>query len=59
MSLDEVRDRMRLAREESGRQDDEVELIVVSKGRTVEAIADLYEQGQRAFGENRAQELVA
>ncbi|MBT8166493.1 MAG: YggS family pyridoxal phosphate-dependent enzyme [Acidimicrobiia bacterium] len=59
MSLEEVRDRMRLARGESGRQDDEVELIVVSKGRTVEAIADLYEQGQRAFGENRAQELVA
>jgi pyridoxal phosphate enzyme (YggS family) len=50
---------MRSAQEASGRPDDEVELVVVTKGRAVEAIHDLYEQGQRDFGENRAQELVA
>lgn len=59
MSLSEVRERMRLAQEESGRQDDEIELVVVSKGRPVAAIEALYEHGHRDFGENRAQELVA
>jgi len=59
MSMSEVRQRMRSAQEESGRQDDEIELVVVSKGRSVEAIEALYEHGHRDFGENRAQELVA
>jgi pyridoxal phosphate enzyme (YggS family) len=36
-----------------------VELIAVSKGQTVDAIAALYELGQRDFGENYVQELVA
>lgn len=33
-------------------------LIAVSKTKPVEDIMDLYEQGQRAFGENRVQEMV-
>lgn len=32
-------------------------LVAVSKGRSVEAIRALYEEGHRDFGENRAQEL--
>ncbi len=34
------------------------QLIAVSKTKPVEDIMDLYEQGQRAFGENRVQEMV-
>lgn len=33
-------------------------LIAVSKTKTVEIILDLYQQGQRIFGENRVPELV-
>lgn len=58
MSLAQVRSRMRAAQEAAGRHD-EVELVVVSKGRPVEAIQQLYDAGHRDFGENRAQELVA
>lgn len=35
-----------------------VKLIAVSKTQTIEAINKIYEQGQRAFGENRVQEMV-
>jgi pyridoxal phosphate enzyme (YggS family) len=35
-----------------------VQLIAVSKGQTVDAIAELYNQGQRDFGENYVQELT-
>lgn len=35
-----------------------VRLIAVSKTKPVEAIQSLYDAGQRAFGENRAQELI-
>jgi pyridoxal phosphate enzyme (YggS family) len=34
------------------------QLIAVSKTKPNEAILDLYEKGQRVFGENRVQELV-
>lgn len=34
-------------------------MVVVSKGRPVEAIRALYDAGHRDFGENRAQELMA
>ena len=35
-----------------------VELVAVSKTKPTEKISDLYVRGQRAFGENRVQELV-
>jgi len=35
-----------------------VELIAVSKTKPNERITDLYDKGQRAFGENRVQELL-
>ena len=59
MSLAEVRARMAGARLAAGRDGDDVGLIVVSKGRSIDQIMDIYEQGQRDFGENRAQELAA
>jgi pyridoxal phosphate enzyme (YggS family) len=36
-----------------------VTLVAVSKTRTVEEIREAYEAGQRVFGENRVQELIA
>lgn len=38
--------------------DRNVELIVVSKFRPLEQINNIYEQGQRAFAENRVQDLL-
>jgi len=59
MSLAQVLSRMREARLAAGRLDDDVTLVVVSKGRSTDAIQALYDAGHRDFGENRAQELVA
>lgn len=39
--------------------DEDVVLVAVSKTRSNAAIMELYDQGQRIFGENRVQELVA
>ena len=36
-----------------------VHLVAVSKFHPVEALQEAYDAGQRLFGENRAQELVA
>ncbi len=36
-----------------------VELVAVSKTRSVDTIMNVYNQGQRIFGENRAQEMQA
>jgi len=36
----------------------DVDLLVVTKTRSVEAIHAIYEQGHRMFGENRVQEMV-
>ena len=59
MSLMEVQSRIRAAQADAGRQGETIDLVVVSKGRSSEQIMSLYEQGQRDFGENRAQELAA
>ncbi len=39
-------------------QDNNVELVAVSKTRSVDEIMELYDQGQRHFGENRVQEWM-
>ncbi len=57
MSLAEVRERMTAAARRVGRDPAEVTLVVVTKNRTTDEIRRLYDQGQREFGENRAQEL--
>lgn len=43
----------------SGRRPEEITLLVVSKGQPSERLLALYQQGQRLFGENRVQELLA
>ena len=59
MSLQSVRERIAGAAASCGRSPDEVTLVIVTKGQTVETIRGLYEGGERDFGENRAQELAA
>jgi pyridoxal phosphate enzyme (YggS family) len=57
--LHAVRQRITEAAERSGRDPASIELVAVSKGQPAEAVAAAYEAGQRAFGENYVQELVA
>jgi pyridoxal phosphate enzyme (YggS family) len=57
--LAQVRDRIEQAASASGRDAAEVKLVAVSKTKRPEAIREAYAAGQRAFGENYAQELTA
>ena len=57
MSYRMVSERIAEAALKADRNPEDVTLIVISKGRDVSAIRDLYDQGVRDFGENRAQEL--
>ncbi len=59
VALAEVRARIDAAARASGRDPAEVKLVAVSKTKPVEAIREAYAAGQRAFGENYAQELDA
>ncbi len=58
MSYATVRDELAKAAADAGREETDVTLIVVSKTHPIEAILDVYDQGHRDFGENRAQELA-
>jgi pyridoxal phosphate enzyme (YggS family) len=58
-NLDEVRARIARAAAASGRDTAGIKLIAVSKTKRPEAIREAYAHGQRAFGENYAQELEA
>jgi pyridoxal phosphate enzyme (YggS family) len=59
MSLESVRHRISAASVRAGRSENEVTLVIVSKGQSVETINTLYQRGERDFGENRAQELAS
>jgi len=54
-----VHERIARAAHAAGRSPRDVKLIAVSKTKPVEAIREVYALGQRAFGENYAQELQA
>ncbi len=56
-NLEEVRARIARAVAKAGRDERDVTLVAVSKGRTLEAIREAALAGQKVFGENRAQEL--
>jgi pyridoxal phosphate enzyme (YggS family) len=56
--LSDVRRRIDEATAKAGRAPGSVELLAVSKGKPGEAIRAAYAAGQRAFGENYAQELA-
>jgi pyridoxal phosphate enzyme (YggS family) len=57
--LTAVRERIAAAAARSGRRAEEVTLVAVSKGQSVDAVADAYAAGHRDFGENRADELLS
>jgi pyridoxal phosphate enzyme (YggS family) len=57
--LAEVHARIERAAHAAGRGPGDVKLIAVSKTKPPEAIREAYASGQRAFGENYAQELAA
>ncbi len=57
--LAEVRARIERAAREAGRDPAGVKLVAISKKKPPEAVREAYAAGQRAFGENYAQELAA
>lgn len=58
MSYREVIERVASAAANAGRSPDEITVVAVSKTMPVGDILDVYQQGHRDFGENRAQELA-
>jgi pyridoxal phosphate enzyme (YggS family) len=56
--LEEVRARIVVAATAAGRDPSRVKLVAVSKTKSPEAVREAYAAGQRAFGENYAQELA-
>jgi pyridoxal phosphate enzyme (YggS family) len=57
--LAEVRQRIADAARRAGRAPEEIELVAVSKEVSADAVIAALAAGQRDFGENRAQELLA
>lgn len=53
-----VLDQIRLAATQSGRKPEEISLIAVSKGRSIEEIREAYFLGVRDFGESRVAEAL-
>ncbi|MCS7189403.1 MAG: YggS family pyridoxal phosphate-dependent enzyme [Bacteroidia bacterium] len=59
MSWERVQEAIEAAAHRAGRSPTEITLLVVSKGQSPARILSVYEKGQRLFGENRVQELLA
>jgi hypothetical protein len=57
VTLAAVESRIERACEAAGRDRAEIQLVAVTKAHSIDEIRRLYHQGQRDFGENRAQEL--
>jgi pyridoxal phosphate enzyme (YggS family) len=58
-NLATVRDRVAGAARDAGRTPESVTLVAVSKTQPTEAVRDALMAGQRVFGENRVQEVLA
>jgi PLP dependent protein len=58
MTYPAVMERVAAAASRTGRDVSDVTVVAVSKTMTVEEIMEIYDQGHRDFGENRAQELA-
>jgi hypothetical protein len=56
-NFDEVEDKISQACIRSGRERSEVTLIAVSKTKPVDMLREIYDCGQRDFGENKPQEM--
>ncbi len=57
-NIKHVQDNIKKACEKSGRSEETVRLIAVSKTKPVEMLMEAYQCGCRDFGENKVQELV-
>ncbi|HRJ72416.1 MAG TPA: YggS family pyridoxal phosphate-dependent enzyme, partial [Terrimicrobiaceae bacterium] len=57
--LEEIHARIAAAATRSGRDPAGVTLVAVSKTHPAETVREAFDAGQRVFGENRVQELVA
>lgn len=57
-NLEAIRSKIAAAAEKAGRKPGEVRLVAVSKTHPPEAIREVFESGQRAFGESRVQEAL-
>jgi len=57
-NLVQVHERIRKACENAGRSPDEVTLIAVGKTKPAELLMEAYDAGERAFGENKVQEIL-
>jgi hypothetical protein len=53
-----IKEKIRIAAEKTGRSQDDITLVAVSKTFTTEHIIPAYKAGQRVFGENRLQEAL-
>lgn len=58
MSLQEIKTRIATAEAEAGRTPGSVRLIAVSKVQPNARVAEVLQEGQRCFGENRVQEAL-
>ena len=56
-NIELVQEKIRLACQRAGRQEQEVTLIAVSKTKPLSMIEEAYRTGMREFGENKPQEL--
>lgn len=57
-SMEQVKHAINEACEKSGRKNEEVTLIAVSKTKPVDMLREAYDAGARDFGENKVQELL-
>lgn len=57
-NLNSIRERMQAACDRSGRKLDDVSLVAVSKGHSLEKIRTFIELGLEVFGENKVQEAL-
>lgn len=58
-NLQHVQEALQEAALRNGRSSDEITLLAVAKTQPLEAVQELYQAGQRCFGENRVQEMVS
>ena len=57
-NYEEVQKKITEACKRAGRNREEVTLIAVSKTKPVEMLSEIYDLGERNFGENKVQELT-
>ena len=58
MSLEKILSKVETAKKDSGRQNDKINVIAVSKVQPIARIKKVLNEGHRLFGENRVQESL-